>query len=213
MRQAAAKVASGGLLPDDVFTVEDSARRDVEKFRKALTRYAAGCGGRLVVFVDELDRCRPGYALGVLERIRHLFDVGGVVVVLAVNPEALNHSTGTMHSPAETDERYLRRLIDQWVRLPACEENATVRFVDHVCDDAALLERWDAKSYTLLMLRSVIRMPGTSLRDIEQTVHRRGAGDSVASSPDRRDPRRRMGMGTDRNDSDGAPPRSLTDCL
>ena len=172
LRQAAAQVASGGLLPDEVFTVEDSARRNVEKFRKALARYAAGCGGRLVVFVDELDRCRPGYALGVLERIRHLFDVGGVMVVLAVNPEALNHSTGTMHSPAETAERYLRRLIDQRVRLPTCEDNATVQFVDHVCDEAGLLERWDAKGYTLLMLHSVTRLPGTSLRDIEQTVHR-----------------------------------------
>ena len=171
LREAAVRVASGGLLRDEVFADENPARRDVKKFRTALAEHAAGCGGRLVVFVDELDRCQPDYAMGVLERTRHLFDVVGVLVVLAVNPEALNLATATMLGP-DMAERYLRRLIDQRVRLPACEETETVKFVDHACEQAGLLERWTANRYTLLMLHSVTRLPGTTLRDIEQTVHR-----------------------------------------
>lgn len=171
LRQAAVRVASGGLLPDEVFADENSARRDVKLFRTALAEHTALYGGRLVVFVDELDRCRPDYALALLERIRHLFDVVGVVVVLAVNPEALNLVTATRHDP-DMAERYLRRLIDQRVRLPACEETETVHFVDHTCEQAGLVEGWTAERYTMRMLHSVARLPGTSLRDIEQIVHR-----------------------------------------
>ena len=35
-----------------------------------------------MVCVDELDRCRPEYALSLLEVTRHLFDMPGVVVLL-----------------------------------------------------------------------------------------------------------------------------------
>ena len=42
--------------------------------------------------VDELDRCRPEYALSLLEVIRNLFDVPGVVVLLAINRSELSHS-------------------------------------------------------------------------------------------------------------------------
>ncbi len=171
LRVAAARVAAGGLLPDEVFADENSARRNVENFRKALAEHAAGSGGKLVVFVDELDRCQPDYALGVLERISHLFDVIGVLVVLAVNPEALHLAAPPMHCP-DRGELYLSRLIDQRMRLPAYDEMDTIKFVDHTCGQAGLLERWTAQRYTLLMLHSLARLPGTSLRDIEQTVHR-----------------------------------------
>ena len=38
-------------------------------------------GGKVVVFVDELDRCSPAYAIRLLERLKHLFDVDGVVFI------------------------------------------------------------------------------------------------------------------------------------
>ena len=171
LRQAAAQVAAGGLLPDEIFADENSARQDVEDFKKALADHAAGNGGKLVVFVDELDRCQPDYALRILERIRHLFDVVGVLVVIAVNPEALHLATPPMHDP-DRGEHFLRRLIDQRMRLPKCDEMDTIKFVDHTCGQAGLLERWTDQGYTQRMLHSVTRLPGTSLRDIEQIIHR-----------------------------------------
>lgn len=34
----------------------------------------------IVIIVDELDRCRPDYAISLLEQIKHLFDVPGVIL-------------------------------------------------------------------------------------------------------------------------------------
>lgn len=45
--------------------------------------------GRVVVLIDELDRCRPDYAISPLEAIKHLFDEEGFVFVLFLNPAQL----------------------------------------------------------------------------------------------------------------------------
>lgn len=81
LEQQAAQVASGGMVPDGVLTDGEGPRRDIARFKKTLRSFVTDGGGRLVVVIDELDRCRPDYAVGVLEKVRHIFDVAGVVVV------------------------------------------------------------------------------------------------------------------------------------
>lgn len=45
---------------------------------------------KLIIIVDELDRCRPDYAMKTLECIKHFFDIEGLFVILPTNKEALN---------------------------------------------------------------------------------------------------------------------------
>ena len=40
---------------------------------------------RLVVVLDELDRCRPDFALAILEMVKHVFDVDNVFFILVAN--------------------------------------------------------------------------------------------------------------------------------
>ena len=56
----------------------------------------------VVVCVDELDRCRPDYALSLLEVTRHLFDVPGVVVLLVINRSELAHSVKSISEGTST---------------------------------------------------------------------------------------------------------------
>jgi hypothetical protein len=46
----------------------------------------------MLFFIDELDRCRPLFAIEVLEHVKHLFNVSGVVFVLSVDKSQLGHS-------------------------------------------------------------------------------------------------------------------------
>ena len=42
-------------------------------------------GNRLIIFIDELDRCKPSYAIQLLERIKHYFINDNLTFVFSVN--------------------------------------------------------------------------------------------------------------------------------
>ena len=172
LRRQAAKLASDGLLDDAFFSLAEGPERELATFKDALRGDVSDCGGRLVAFVDELDRCRPDYALGILEKVRHLFDVDGVVVVLAVNREALDHAVGALHGPPGKAERYLRRFVDQATRLPDPDEKAVTAFMEHLYRETGLTERMKVETYTRLILELLTGLADGSLRDLEQAVHR-----------------------------------------
>jgi hypothetical protein len=77
----------------------------------------------LIIFVDELDRCRPTYAIEVLERIKHLFDIDRVVFVLAINRDQLSKSLQGVYGPNFDGLHYLKRFIDldYQLRVPDIE--------------------------------------------------------------------------------------------
>ena len=72
----------------------------------------------MVVIIDELDRCRPLFAIEVLEKAKHLFNVGNVVFVIGIDREQLGHSIRTVYGAGMDPEGYLRRFIDMNFNLP-----------------------------------------------------------------------------------------------
>ena len=56
----------------------------------------------LMVVIDELDRCRPSYAIALIEVAKHLFGVDHVVFVLAVNRTQLTHSINALYMVASS---------------------------------------------------------------------------------------------------------------
>jgi hypothetical protein len=73
----------------------------------------------LTVVVDELDRCRPDYALEVLEVIKHFFAIPGVHFVLGTNLRALEQSVVARYGAGLDAEAYLRKFIDLRLTLPS----------------------------------------------------------------------------------------------
>ncbi len=75
---------------------------------------------RLVFIVDELDRCKPDFALSVLERIKHVFGVRGVAFVLVTNFAELQQSVRRAYGDVGA-RKYLEKFYDLRFRLPKCE--------------------------------------------------------------------------------------------
>nr|WP_315384222.1 P-loop NTPase fold protein [uncultured Sphingomonas sp.] len=65
----------------------------------------------IFIIVDELDRCRPSYAIGLLEEIKHLFDVPGVVFVIALHGQQLTKSIEAVYGAKFDASAYLRRFF------------------------------------------------------------------------------------------------------
>lgn len=67
----------------------------------------------IVIIVDELDRCRPTYAIKLLEEIKHLFDVRGVVFILGMHGKQLGHSVTVAYGASFDGKSYLSRFINR----------------------------------------------------------------------------------------------------
>ena len=70
----------------------------------------------MVFIIDELDRCRPTFAIELLERVKHIFDVPNIVFVFGINREELTKSLRSVYGEIEAEE-YLRRFFDMELRL------------------------------------------------------------------------------------------------
>ncbi|MGS0534878.1 KAP family P-loop NTPase fold protein [Pseudoalteromonas sp. SaAl2] len=66
----------------------------------------------IFVFIDELDRCRPSYAVEMLETIKHIFDVKGIVFVVATDTEQLQHTIKSVYGEGFDAKVYLGRFFN-----------------------------------------------------------------------------------------------------
>lgn len=73
---------------------------------------------KLFIFVDELERCRPTYAVEVLESIKHIFDIPNVIFILGIDKTQLKHTISTLYGSDMDGEGYLKRFIDLELHLP-----------------------------------------------------------------------------------------------
>ncbi len=73
---------------------------------------------KLVIFIDELDRCKPSFAIEMLERIKHYFDDERIIFVVSLNKEQLIHTISNYYGSEFDATRYLNRFFDISVNLP-----------------------------------------------------------------------------------------------
>lgn len=73
----------------------------------------------LIIFVDELDRCRPDYSVKFLEVIKHFFSVDNIVFILSIDKNQLGAAIkGFFGSDSINPNQYLKKIIDIELKLP-----------------------------------------------------------------------------------------------
>ncbi|WP_175838675.1 KAP family P-loop NTPase fold protein [Burkholderia anthina] len=97
---------------------EDEKKSFVE-YRRALAEFAAEQEKPVVVFIDELDRCNPMFAVRLIERIKHFFEIPNVVFVLLLNREQLEQAVKGMFGRETDAAAYLSKFVRFFFRLPA----------------------------------------------------------------------------------------------
>jgi hypothetical protein len=90
----------------------------MSEFKNQLQTYAESNNKPLVIFIDELDRCKPTFAVNLIERIKHFFDIPNIVFVLLLNREQLENAVQGVYGINTDASKYLDKFVNFYFRLP-----------------------------------------------------------------------------------------------
>ncbi len=172
----------------------DETKAALQAFRSSLADVADASandndGRALVVLVDELDRCRPTYAVELLEAAKHLFSVDRIVFVLCLDRAQLASSVKALYGESFDADGYLWRFFDIDYRLPTVDrlDFITAALASTGVTDWIQTHRrpGDPDPNALPdVLRRSLSSSEYSLRRVLQAVHRLGTVLASMSGPD-----------------------------
>ena len=150
-----------------------------QHLNKVATKVFEETGHPLVFIVDELDRCRPTFAIELLERVKHIFDVPNLVFVFGVNRDELCSALQSVYGDIDATV-YLRRFFDMEFNLPEADSEGFCRILmvkfelaeffqslDKEANSKARLDEFQLLHKYLPVLWSRL---GLSLRDMDYCV-------------------------------------------
>lgn len=195
---SAAFLNTGLVIPPVIDTVVNESidllsskfKPTIEQSHKQLSSFTKN--KTLYVFIDELDRCNPNFALKLLEIIKHLFNVKGICFILTLNKLSLSFTIQkifgfpVLGQACDNDivykvaTGYLDRLFDYQLRLPEPDKGeyakvllepflpnlGLLKYINK--DDKSSTKKLDVKDFTLEIFRACCK--NLSLRDIEKLV-------------------------------------------
>lgn len=101
----------------------DIQKRFHNAFEDYLDEAITDKNSRLLVLIDELDRCKPTYAVQLLERIKHYLSNKRITFVFAINEDQLQHTVKIFYGTDFNAHRYLDRFFDFRLSLPQPDVN------------------------------------------------------------------------------------------
>jgi KAP family P-loop domain len=150
--------------------------------QQSLAQFVEHGRQRIVVFVDDLDRCLPTSALEVLESMKLFFDLEGFVFVVGLDREVvqravelkyrpLEAAAGTVDSPVKGSE-YIKKIFQVPFSLPAISVRQVNEFLASF-DDAGLPveQREDLWNRVRPHLDHVITETGVNPREIKRYLN------------------------------------------
>ncbi|WJV45577.1 KAP family P-loop NTPase fold protein [Streptomyces flavofungini] len=158
-RRAAGPLTGGVLTADDVNAAQTAltepgtetylhVNRFEQDFKEVVHTYTDG--GRLVLFIDDLDRCSPDAAITVLDSLKLFLGEGSCVFVLAMDYQVVAKAAARRFHREDPDEargrQYLEKLIHFPYHLPGVSFEAIVRHLQDKITDTQIAgsrELWE----------------------------------------------------------------------
>ena len=128
----------------------------------------------ILFFIDELDRCRPDFALSILELAKHVFDIPGIKFIFMVNLDQLKASIHKRYGQEIDADVYLEKFITTEIAL-----SPQAKTTENIHNSIVLFEEYVNK-YGLVKIkqeiivrdfaRSLIIKHNVSLRGVQRII-------------------------------------------
>ena len=162
IKQKAGDVSEGEIKKlIDTLNTEDTKRTEIKNFRKTFKEIFDDCKNeRLVVFIDELDRCTPDTILDIFEAIRLFLYVSGATFIIGADERLVSYAVKTKYRDIpghdiDISKEYLEKLIQYPVKIPQLNEQ-------------------EVKQYTTCLL---LQIEDLDFKTIAQTIPNMGIND------------------------------------
>lgn len=160
-------------LGDDIVRTYDCQTKTRSRLREALIDLVKSLQSKpLVVIIDELDRCRPDFAIATLERTKHILSIPGLVFVYGINRRELCKSVASLYGNINADV-YVRRFFDIVFPLPAVNSHEYCTYLTEQYEIPTNVNASGSRDGTSLVTEVpaiLSTLDGLSLRDIEQCI-------------------------------------------
>lgn len=131
---------------------------------------------QLIVIIDELDRCRPDFALKMLECIKHLFTAPTCKFILVMNKNSMASSVQHLYGlDGVSSKLYLNKYIKWEFQLPPTtvagfnKAHCAYQYFNNMMREAGFLETANNQLVQVFMAR-VVELKEFSLREVEKLV-------------------------------------------
>ena len=167
---AASNFAQNKQMPvdTDAFSVYEKRKKAMFALKEAIQEIVASSSKPKALFlVDELDRCRPDYAISYLETIKHLFDIKGVVFVLATDRQQLENSAKAAFGRDLDFNEYYRKFVHREATLPPISDAGYGKLVESYMD--YYFRREDSKLCSISADRILVSEVSSLIRSLKMT--------------------------------------------
>lgn len=119
----------------DTLKADDTKRAEIKNFRKTFKEVFEDCKGeRLVVFIDELDRCTPDTILDIFEAIRLFLHVPGTTFIIGADERLVSYAVKTKYKDIpghdiDISKEYLEKLVQYPVKIPQLNESEVKQYI------------------------------------------------------------------------------------
>lgn len=133
-----------------------------QTFRELLSEVIVEKANKLIIFVDELDRCNPSFAVKLLERIKHFFDDDRFIFVFSTNITELQHTIKKFYGEGLDGYSYLDNFFDLQFTLPNIDREGYV--------NSLKLVRMESGCYIDICIKEMINIYNFSLRKCNRYI-------------------------------------------
>jgi len=152
LKSVAADIAADTSTKADEYVqsllkMQSQEKKSLEELRKSLAELAGEFSESevklpLVFVIDELDRCRPNFALEILEHVKHIFSIDNVHFLLAAQIGQLENSVRFSYGSGIDALTYLQKFYNVLLHFPAAgayrHERLIPKFVAQLCRSLSL---------------------------------------------------------------------------
>ncbi len=141
---------------DSIIALREGLKKIIEKKKK------------IVIIIDELDRCKPSFAVQTLEIVKHLFNVKGLVFIFSLDIKQLSHSVKAVYGNGFEAIGYLERFFNYMTLLPTTH---TDNIIQLYCKEFEITLDEDNFDKVINAFRIISKMFDLSLRDVRTVFH------------------------------------------